>query len=244
MKKTFNIRQILIMGAIITLTTSYDAGRSLATATNNIVTRYKVSSRGFTIGNVTTTQQIREDSGNTLINFETNTNVKAAFLWVKHRQETIEKGILKNGELVSYSHSGQENKQKIQVEGKLASDGFRFVTTGPDGSRTLLIPRSSYDFTTMECPEARLDFKGRKQVTLRILDVEKLMVVKREYRLIDTTNYALDGTEYPCRVIDFADPHKKVRRWVAWTGASAVVYRQDGSGNATYSVQATSTAKW
>ena len=96
----------------------------------------------------------------------------------------------------------------------------------------------------MECPEARLDFAGKTQVTLRILDVEKMAVVKREYRLVRTEQYTVGGKEYPCRVIDYSDKNKNARRWINWDGTAVVMYRQDSRGEKNaYSVQATSVTK-
>ena len=67
--------------------------------------------------------------------------------------------------------------------------------------------------TTMECPEALLDFSVTPQVTLRVMDVEKLSVVKREYRLVKNTQYTIGDRDFPCRIVDFTDSNKKVRLW-------------------------------
>jgi len=94
------------------------------------------------------------------------------------------------------------------------------------------------------CPEARLDFSDKTQITLRVLDVEKVAVVKREYRLVRNAHYAVGGKELPCRIVDFTDQNKKARRWIAWDGSAVVMYRQDSRGEKnSYSVQATSVTK-
>ena len=111
-------------------------------------------------------------------------------------------------------------------------------------TRSIVIPRSSYDNTTMECPEALLDFSVAPQVTLRVLDVEKLAVVKREYRLVKNTQYTIGDRDFPCRIVDFTDSNKKARRWINWDGSAVIMYRQDGMGeNSPYSVRATSVSK-
>ena len=223
---------------LIPLVTSY-AGIPVKT-----VAHYKVSSMGLSIGDVTTTQRLTDKSGVSTAYFETRTSVKASFLWMGYQLSSTEKGTLLNGALASYSHKGQENGVAIDVEGRLENAAFRFEVREQGMARSVVIPRGSYDHTTMECPEARLDFAGKTHVTLRILDVEKMAVVKREYRLVRTEQYTVGGKEYPCRVIDYSDQNKKARRWIAWDGSTVVMYRQDsrGGGNS-YSVQATSVIK-
>jgi len=208
------------------------------------VAHYKVSSMGFTIGNVTTTQRLTEEGGVPSVQFETRTAVKASFLWMGYNLDTTEKGTLQKGGLVSYSRKGRDNGATIDIEGRLENSSFRFDVHDQGVARSVIIPRSSYDYTTMECPEARIDFSEKPQVTLRVLDVEKMTVVKREYRLVRTAHYTVAGKEYPCRVVDYSDQNKKARRWIAWDGSTVVMFRQDGRGEKeSYSVRATSVGK-
>jgi hypothetical protein len=208
------------------------------------VAHYKVSSKGFGIGDVTTTQRSTEEGGVSGVHFETRTAVKASFLWMGYHQDTTEKGTLQKLDLVSYSRKGRENGNTIDIEGRLENASFRFDIREPGGTRTVVIPRNSYDYTTMECPEARLDFSNKTHITLNVLDVENMAVVKREYRLVRTEQYSVAGKEYPCRVVDYADPNKKARRWINWDGTAVVMYRQDSRGGKnSYSVQATSVNK-
>jgi hypothetical protein len=208
------------------------------------VAQYKVSSMGLSIGDVTTTQHMTDECGQPGIQFETRTAVKASFLWLGYRLETVEKGILVNGDLVSYARKGRENGTVIDVEGRLENSSFRFDVREQGGARSLVIPRNSYDYTTMECPEARLDFADRSQVTLRILDVEKMAVVRRDYQLVKTAHYAIGDRKLPCRIVDYSDRNKKARRWITWDGTTVVMYRQDSRGDKNpYSVQATSVTR-
>lgn len=208
------------------------------------VAHYSVSSMGFDIGEVTTTQRMTDESGVFSANFETRTSIKASFLWMGYQLSSTEKGTLLNGSLISYSHKGVENGITVDVEGRSENAAFRFEVREHGIARSVVIPRSSYDYTTMECPEARLDFSGKTQVTLRILDVEKMAVVKREYRLVRNEQYTVAGKEYPCRVIDYSDRNKKARRWINWDGKAVVMYRQDSRGEKnSYSVRATSVSK-
>lgn len=212
-------------------------------AVNNTktVANYKVSTKGFNIGEVTTTQRLSEDGGVPSLNFETKTSVKASFLWMGYHLDTIEKGTLQKENLVSYSRKGRDNGAVIDIEGRLENSSFRFDVREHGATRSIAIPRSSYDYTTMECPEARLEFAEKPVVTLRVLDVEKLAVVKREYHLVRNAQYTVSGKEYPCRIVDFSDQNKKARRWITYDGTAVVMYRQDSRGEKnSYSVQATS----
>ena len=199
---------------------------------------------GLSIGDVATTQRTTHEGGAARVSFETRTAVRASFLWMGYQLSAIEKGTLLNGALTSYSRKGEENGVAVDVEGRLANEEFRFEVHEQGAKRSVVIPRSSYDYTTMECPEARLDFSAKPQITLRILDVEKMAVVKRDYRLTGNSHYTLAGKDYPCRIVDFSDQNKKARRWIAWDGSAVVMYRQDSRGEKeSYSVQATSVIK-
>ena len=220
------------------LVTSF-AGTSVRT-----VTHYKVSSKGLSIGDVTTTQRMTEEGGVASVDFETKTAVKASFLWLGYHLDTLEKGTLLKGKLVNYSRKGRENGTPIDIEGRLERSFFRFDMREQGVMRSVVIPRNSYDYTSMECPEAHLDFSANTQVTLRILDVEKISVVNRDYHLVRNSLYSIGGKELPCRIVDFSDKNKKARRWITWDGSAVVMYRQDGKGEKnSYSVQATSVTR-
>lgn len=215
------------------------AGTSVRT-----VSQYKVSSMGIPIGDITTTQRISEEGGVPSLYFETKTVVKASFLWMGYQQDSIEKGILQKRDLVSYSRKGRENGTSIDIEGRLENASFRFDVREQGATRSIVIPRNSYDYTTMECPEARLDFSDKSTVSLNVLDVEKMAVVKREYHLVKNSFYSIGDKNLPCRIVDFSDKNKKARRWITSDGSTVVMYRQDGKGEKnSYSVQATSVTK-
>ena len=217
---------------------------ALAVTPVRTVAHYKVSTMGLAVGDVTTIQRMTEEGGAASVHFENKTMVNASLLWMGYHQDTVEKGTLSKGELVSYSRKGRENGTTVDIEGRLENSAFRFDVREQGAARAIVIPRSSYDYTTMECPEARLDISDKSPVTLRILDVEKLTVVRREYHLVRTTVYSVGGKELPCRIVDFSDKNKKARRWITWDGSAVVMYRQDGKGEKhSYSVQVTSLTK-
>lgn len=231
----------LILAALLCLIPAFIHAADSHTKT---VARYTVSSLGFDIGTVTTTQQMVDDGDVPRYDFETKTAVKASFLWLGYRMDILEKGTLRNGNLVEYSRTGMENGARVAIEGKLEHAAFRFTVHERGATRAVVIPRSSYDYTTMECPEAQLDFSRNPDITLHILDVEKMAVVSREYRFIKDTFYSLGDRKLPCRIVDFSDKNKKSRRWITWDGSAVVLYRQDGSGeHNSYSVRATSVTR-
>lgn len=230
---------VTFLAALLAPPLIYAAGGSTKT-----VAHYRVSSMGLAIGEVTTTQRMAEEGGVASLYFETKTAVAASFLWMGYHQDTVEKGTLRKQYLVSYSRKGEENGVTIDIEGRLEQSNFRFEVREQGMTRSIVIPRNSYDYTTMECPEARLDFSDNRPVTLNILDVEKMAVVKREYHLINNTSYSIEGKKIPCRIVDYSDRNKKARRWITWDGSTVVLYRQDGRGGKnSYSVQATSVTR-
>jgi hypothetical protein len=199
---------------------------------------------GLSIGDVSSIQSTTREDGFVKTQFETRTAVKASLLWMGYRESITEKGTLLNGNLTGYSRKGEENGLEVDVEGRLVNGMFRFEIRENGAKRTLEIPRSSYDYTTMECPEARIDFLNGPRQTLRILDVEKMAVVKREYHFVRNAQYSIEGEEHLCRIVDFSDRNKKARRWIAWDGSAVVMFRQDSKGEkSSYSVQATSVRK-
>jgi len=236
-----HFRRCLLLIAALSLapTFIYSAGTNTKT-----VAHYTVTTRGFGIGDVTTTQRSSEEGGVGSVQFETRTAVKASFLWMGYSLDATEKGTLLKGDLVRYSRKGSEDKISFDIEGRLEHSSFRFDVREHGATRSIIIPRNSYDHTTMECPEAWLDFSDKAQITLRILNVKKMAVVKRAYHLVRNSAYTIDGKELPCRIIDFSDQNKKARRWIAWDGSAVVMYRQDSRGGKNpYSVQATSVSK-
>ncbi len=207
------------------------------------VAHYDVTTRGFRIGTAHTSQRFSVIGGEPTVHFETKTDVKASFLWLGYRLAVVETGVLKNGVLVGYSRQGEENGRKLAVKGRFDGAVFRFDSVENGVAKTIHIPRSEYDGTTVECPEARLDFRKNEAVTLRILDVELQTVVRREYRLVGEGSHTIERTTYPCRIIEYRDPNKHARRWFRHDETSVVMFRQDGRGSSGYSVKAVKLAR-
>jgi hypothetical protein len=202
--------------------------------------KYDVLTRGFRIGKAVSSLQVSNEEGQKTIRFANKTDVNVSFLWMGCNISTSEQATIKDGKLVSYSRREMKKGVDLSVKGRLKDDCFQFDICENGTRRSINIPCSSYDFTTMECPEATMSFKPDGRNTVRILDTEFMAVVERNYRLVREDNFKVDGREYHCRVIDFTDPHKSCRRWIGIDHGEVILFRQDGkSREGSYSVQAT-----
>jgi hypothetical protein len=203
--------------------------------------RYVVTTRGFEIGNLIVAQKAVCNRGEPEIYFENKTDVNASFLWMRYHQSLSEHVALKKDNLVRYRRQGKNNDAIVSVNGWLSQDTFNLMVTENGKQETLLIPRRDYDRTTMECPEAFMEFGAGGKATLRILDMEHLVIVTRNYRLVREDVYRLGERDYPCRVVDFSDIYKSCRRWIGMDGDTVIMFRQDGkSKEGVYSVRAVS----
>jgi len=205
-----------------------------------IEARYDVLAKGFRVENILTSQRTADEGGVKVVHFENRTAVKASFLWFRYNLMTSERAVIKGENLVSYSLNKKEKGADVTTEGRLDGDTFRFNVNENGKKRTIAIPRSSYDHTTMECPEATMDFGATGRAVLKMLDTEFMTVVERSYRLVREEAYRIGDKEYRCRIVDFTDPNKSCRRWIGKEGDAVIMFRQDGKGrDGSYSVRAT-----
>ncbi|NMC73805.1 MAG: hypothetical protein GYA56_05510 [Geobacteraceae bacterium] len=235
MAGTFPSRALLFFAVLLLV-----AAHPLRAAASGAETRYDVTSRGMTVGSVTAVQKSAGGEGGAKrIHYENRTDVSASFLWIGYHSSTTERAEILGDSLVGYARTGEENGVQVQVEGRLAGDTFRFTVVKNGERKTLSFPRSSYDHTTMECPEATMSFGPDGRASLRVLDTEYLQVVTRNYRLVGEETCRIGRNEYRCRVVDFRDPHKSSRRWIGRDGDAVILFRQDGkSRSGSYSVRA------
>jgi len=206
----------------------------------SVEARYDVVAKGFRVGNILTSQRSADEGGVKVVHFENRTAVKASFLWFRYNLMTSERAVIKGENLVSYSLNKKEKGADVTTEGRLDGDTFHFNVNENGKKRTIAIPRSSYDHTTMECPEATMDFGATGRAVLKMLDTEFMTVVERSYRLVREEAYRIGDREYRCRIVDFTDPNKSCRRWIGKEGDAVIMFRQDGKGrDGSYSVRAT-----
>ena len=200
---------------------------------------YDVLTRGFRIGKAVTSLKVSNEDGQKVVRFTNNTDVNVSFLWMGCSISSFEQATIKGGKLVSYGRREEKKGADVSITGKLKDEYFHFDISENGKKRSITIPVSSYDHTTMECPEATMQFKPGGTKTVRVLDPEFMEVVERSYRLVREDTFEVDGKEYKCRVVDFTDRHKSCRRWIGIDHNVVIVFRQDGkSREGSYSVQA------
>jgi hypothetical protein len=205
-----------------------------------VETKYDVVTKGFRVGNILTLQRSVDEGGINTVHFENRTAVNASFLWFHYNLMTSERAVIKGENLVSYSFHKKAKGEDVTAEGRLDGDTFRFNVNENGKKRTIAIRRSSYDHTTMECPEATMDFGATGKMVLKMLDTEFMTVVERRYRLVREEIYRVGDKEYHCRIVDFTDPNKSCRRWIGKDGDAVIMFRQDGKNrDGSYSVRAT-----
>lgn len=206
--------------------------------------RYVITNRGSRIGDVIAARKTFPNQGEQNIFIENRTEVSASFLWMRFHQSQSEQATFKKDNLVQYSRQGRNNDEAFSVNGWLRQDTFKLMVTEEGKQRTLHFLRRDYDRTTMECPEAFMDFGADGKATLRMLDMEHLEIVTRDYKLVREEVYRLGDREYPCRVVDFTDIYKTCRRWIGMDGDTIIMFRQDGkSKEGSYSARAVSVQR-
>jgi hypothetical protein len=206
--------------------------------------QYDVLSKGLHVGNSFSSLQSSSEGNTKVIDFSSKTEVNASFLWMGYHLSLSEHATVKDGNLVKFSKQVVENGKNLQIEGHLEGKVFHFdvVEDGRKISKT--IPRSDYDYTATECPEATIAFGSSGEMTLRILDAEKAMVVKRKYRLIREDTYVVGDKDFHCRIVEISDQNKTCRRWIGKDGDSIIIFRQDGKGKqGSYSLRVTSLGR-
>jgi hypothetical protein len=190
---------------------------------------YEVFSHGMKVGQVKTVcgPVVRDRKKN--FHFESSTSIDVHFLFFSYRLEKKEDAMIGDEGAYSYRRTMLENGKVVQVSGKVETGAFRFVIDEDGATRTLVIPREKYDYTTLDCPELTMG-PDDKEKNLRILDLENLVIVSRKYHWVKDEDLDLAGCRVHCKVIDFQDLNKKGRRWVEGDDLGVLVLRQDGSG--------------
>lgn len=197
--------------------------------------RYEVFSHGMKVGQVKTMCGPVVLESKKAYRFESSTSIDVHFLFFSYRLEKKEEAMIGKEGTYNYRRTMQENNKAILVSGKMETGAFRFTINEDGSKRTLVIPRDTYDFTTLDCPEVTMG-PGEKEKVLRILDLENLVIVSRKYNWVKDEDVAIDGRKVHCKVIDFEDLNKKGRRWVESDDLGVLVLRQDGRGKGvTYS---------
>jgi hypothetical protein len=193
------------------------------------VCNYRISSKGFGVGRLKTVIAPVQQDGGRAVRFQSDLAVDANLLFFRVNSSAREDAVISEKGTQSYRRAGKENGSQHQVEGVLEGDCFRF-RIGVDGaSRSVVVPRSSYDCTTMDCPETTMRREG-DVLEVRLLDLEHARVVTRRLHWVKSEEVDVGGRRLNCRVVDISDPANRCRRWVSCGPDGMVIARQDGQG--------------
>jgi len=204
--------------------------------------RYKITSRGFGVGEMKTVISPMQQAGGRVMKFESDLAIDANLLLFKINSRSREDAVVGEHGTLSYRRQGQDNGKSSAVDASLDQGVFRFRVNDNGVPRTVNVPRSSYDFTTMDCPETTMQREG-ETMELRLLDMEHARVVLRKFHWIRNEELTVGGKRLRCRVVDFSDANNSCRRWVTSDERGVVIVRQDGKGKGgNYSLQMVSLA--
>ena len=190
---------------------------------------YRIYAKGFRIGEFKSVYSIVPHENRKVLKFEAHTKIDANFVFYSYSLDSREEAFVGEEGAIRYRRTSKDNGVSQQIEGKLENGKFVFDIRENGSRRSMAVPREQFDATTMECPEISLKREG-DEATLRILDLEKLMVVKRHYRWIKNEEVTVDGKNTLFRVVDFEDANKSGRRWIRKDEIGVSIARQDGRG--------------
>lgn len=201
--------------------------------------RYRITSRGLNVGEMKTVLTPVQHAGSGAVRFESDLAIDANLLFYKLSSHSREQALIGEQGTLSYQRQGTENGKNSSVVAVLDGDGFRFKLQENGAARTVLVPKSSYDFTTMDCPETTLKREG-ETMEVRLLELEHARVVKRRLHWVKSEEVEIGERRLKCRVVDFSDPNNSCRRWLSKEGG-VIIVRQEGKGKAgNYTLRMTS----
>ncbi|OGU12309.1 MAG: hypothetical protein A2075_11725 [Geobacteraceae bacterium GWC2_58_44] len=191
--------------------------------------RYRITSRGFGVGELKTVIAPVQHAGSRAVRFHSDLAIDANLLLFKVSTRSSEDAVIGEHGTLSYRRQGEDSGKSSTVDATLEGGAFRFKMTDIGASRSVAVPRSSYDFTTMDCPETTMQREG-EIMEVRLLDMEHARVVKRKFHWVRSEEVEVGGKRLRCRVVDFSDANNSCRRWVSKDEAGVVIVRQDGTG--------------
>ncbi|HBA88136.1 MAG TPA: hypothetical protein DCZ75_09185 [Geobacter sp.] len=222
MLKRSSLLLLMLLGASYLLSHAEEPSKGRRTA------RYRITSRGFGVGELKTALSPAPQAGTRGVRFESDLAIDANLVLFKVSSHSREDALIGEKGTLSYRRQGEEDGRSSTVAASLEGEAFRFRLNENGTARTVSVPRSSYDFTTMDCPETTMRSEG-ESIEVRLLDLEQARVVKRKLHWIRSEVIEVGGRRLRCRVVDLSDPNTTARRWVS-TEHGVVIVRQDGKG--------------
>jgi hypothetical protein len=193
------------------------------------VYRYRVTSRGFGVGEMKTVISPVQRAGVRAIRFESDLAIDANLLLFRVTSRSRDDAVIGEHGTLSYRRHGQDNGRSLAVDAALEGGEFRFRLNDNGAARTVIVPRSSYDFTTLDCPETTMRREG-DTMEVRLLDMEHAKVITRKFHWIKSEELEVGGRRLRCRVVDFSDENNSCRRCVSSDERGVLLVRQDGNG--------------
>jgi hypothetical protein len=199
----------------------------MAAAAEPHVTTYDLYSKGLRVGSVRTERQRVQRDGRELVSCRVKTDVNVRIPFFRYSLDSEEECLIDEQGAVAYWQIRKEDGNRRTIQGELTDGAFLFTIRDNDEIRTEAISREDYDMTSMDSVELQLARPGDEQ-TLRILDLNLLVLVERRYHWVKSEKIAMGGTAVSSRVVDFMDPNKQIRRWVTGDDLGLVIVRQNG----------------
>lgn len=187
---------------------------------------YDIWWRGFRIGEGKLTTHA---AGEGKVAFRSIIHVYAGIPGFRHTLDTVENAVAGPEGTLSYSRTATENGKKTASEGQFKNGVFQLYVISDGKHTTHSFPHRDYDATTMDCPEKTMG-PEKKEMTLRMLDLETAAIVTRKYRWIGNERMTVARKQLIASVVDYQDEGKKGRRWLRANEPVVQVLRQDGKG--------------
>jgi len=228
---------ILLGGALFILLCAWHTAGLCAYPHDARESDYSVYTKGIRVGELKTFCEFAPYNDKPALKFESSTHVNVNLIFYSFRLDNHEEALIGDQGTIHYQRTTREKEKLSEVEGRLDHGRFLLDIRENGARRTMAVERDRYDYTTMECPEVTMKREG-EEMTVRLLDLETLMIVNRRYHWVKSEEMTVDGQKILCRVVDFEDVNKKCRRWIRPDAGGAVIVRQDGSGkNGHYSLR-------
>jgi len=190
-------------------------------ATRALAASYVIRSLGANIGTVSmkTIGTARDND------FCADVDVNVRFLFFSFSLTSSETTSIRDGKLVRYHKTIDNDEHHREITGELNGDIFSITVRDGKQVERKEFPATGYVTTNMEYPEVTLAPGEVRR--MRVIDLENSEIIDREYRHVAEEQAEINGRS---RVIvsDFSDKYAEGRRWTAIVSGLPIVIRQEG----------------
>jgi archaeosine-15-forming tRNA-guanine transglycosylase len=220
---------LLILFILLAITARATAANSAAGPATGRESLYQINSHGFHVGEMKTLFQPLTLDGRLMVRFRATTEIDANFLFFSRQSVSRADALVGKNGTIEFHHSYQGDGEAREVAATFSDTGVRLDVREGGKLRTVVFPRGRYDYTTMDCAEMSLTREGEQRV-IRLLDLEHVRVVSRNYRWEKSEDIPIGGRNINCRVIDFEDRDTRGRRWITQDEKGIIIVREEGCG--------------